>query len=63
MKFIDFVKEYPDEESCILHFRKVKEKKGIFCARCGHTSHYWIRLTGHTTARSVATELRCGAEQ
>lgn len=41
MNFIDFVKQHPDEESCIQHFRMVKEKKGIVCARCGHTSHYW----------------------
>ena len=41
MKFIDFVKQHPDEESCIQHFRRIKEEKGIVCARCGHTSHYW----------------------
>lgn len=41
MNFIDFVKQHPDEKSCIQHFRKIKEEKGIVCARCGHTSHYW----------------------
>jgi len=41
MNFIDFVKPHPDEKSCIQHFRRVKEEKGIVCARCGHTSHYW----------------------
>ena len=41
MNFIDFVKQHPDEKSCIQHFRRVKEEKGIVCARCGHTSHYW----------------------
>lgn len=41
MNFIDFVKQHPDEESCIQHFRSIKEEKGIVCASCGNTSHYW----------------------
>jgi hypothetical protein len=41
MNFIDFVKKYPSEASCIKHFREVKEAKGIVCKKCGSTRHYW----------------------
>ena len=41
MNFIDFVKKYPDEASCIRHFREVKELKGVTCKKCGSTRHYW----------------------
>jgi len=41
MNFIDFIKRYPDEASCIGHFRNVKEQKGIICKKCGNTRHYW----------------------
>jgi len=41
MNFIDFTKLYPDEASCIQHFKSIKEKRGIVCKKCGSTSHYW----------------------
>ena len=41
MNFIDFVKRYPTEASCIKHFREVKEAKGVVCKKCGSTRHYW----------------------
>jgi len=43
MNFIDFVKKYPNEISCIAHFRQAKESKGIVCKKCGSTRHYWNR--------------------
>ena len=44
MNFIDFVKRYPTESSCIEHFRKVKESRGITCKKCGSTQHYWNKV-------------------
>jgi hypothetical protein len=41
MNFIEFAKQHPDEDSCIQHFRKIKEEKGIICAKCGNATHYW----------------------
>jgi len=41
MKFNEFLKQFPDEESCLQHFRKVKESQGITCPKCGNTVHYW----------------------
>lgn len=60
--FIDFVKQHPDEESCIQHFRRAKEKKGIVCPRCGHTEHYWNKThkSHDCKACGYRTTLRSG---
>ena len=41
MKLIDFYKNYPDEASCKLEFKRYREQEGITCMKCGNTSHYW----------------------
>jgi transposase-like protein len=41
MNFIEFTKLYPDEDSCIKHFRELKEKQGLVCPFCGSTEFYW----------------------
>ena len=62
MNFIDFVKKYPDEASCILHFREVKERKGVVCKKCGGTHHYWNRTynSHDCSICSYRTTLRSG---
>lgn len=41
MGILDFYKEYPDEESCKLKFKAVRDKEGVTCKKCGCTEHYW----------------------
>lgn len=62
MNFIDFVKRFPNEESCIKHFRAVKEQKGIVCKSCGNSHHYWNRVhIAHDCANcGYRTTLRSG---
>ncbi|GHV26633.1 DDE transposase [Bacteroidia bacterium] len=43
MNIFDFTKNFPDEESCILHFKAQREQKGVVCPKCGGTEHYWLR--------------------
>ena len=34
MKVFEFIENFPDEESCKLHFKEVREKDGIVCTPC-----------------------------
>jgi len=43
MNLINFINDFPDEKSCILHFKEVREKQGIVCKKCGGTKHYWLK--------------------
>jgi len=43
MNLINFISEFPDEESCILHFKEVREKQDVVCKKCGCTKHYWLK--------------------
>lgn len=33
---------YPDEKSCRLRLRRVREQQGIICKNCGCKKHYWL---------------------
>ncbi len=41
MAILDFYKDYPDEESCKLKFKAVRDKEGVICKKCGCQDHYW----------------------
>ena len=41
MNLIDFVKVFPDEESCKQKFKEYREQVGVVCSNCGGKSHYW----------------------
>lgn len=43
MNLLDFVTQYPDEESCKAKFKEMRDKHGVVCPRCGSTEHYWKR--------------------
>lgn len=43
VKLIKFIEDFPDEQSCKLHFKEVREKQGIICKKCGNTKHYWLK--------------------
>lgn len=43
MNIIKFISDYPDERSCKLHFKAIREEQGIKCKKCGCTKHYWLQ--------------------
>jgi len=43
VNIIKFIEDFPDEQSCKEHFRKVREQEGITCKRCGSPKHYWLK--------------------
>lgn len=41
MRILDFYKEYPDELSCKLKFKEIRDQEGVICKKCNCTDHYW----------------------
>lgn len=42
MIFLEFLKKFPNEEACKMHFKLTREKEGVVCKRCRCTEHYWL---------------------
>lgn len=42
MNLVEFLNRFPSEQSCIDHFRGMKEKDLIVCDQCGSIRHYWL---------------------
>lgn len=42
MNLLDFISEFPDEASCRLKFRSVRDQKGVVCKKCQSENHYWL---------------------
>ena len=43
MLLLEFIEHYPTESSCKSAFKSERERQGITCAKCGSTSHYWLK--------------------
>jgi len=41
MSLINFIEQFPDEESCKLKFKEYRDNVGVTCSKCGGTEHYW----------------------
>lgn len=41
MNLINFIEQFPDELSCKLKFKAMRDEAGIICRHCGGTNHYW----------------------
>lgn len=41
MKLLEFISQYPDEESCIKKLKEIKDAQAQVCPKCGCQSHYW----------------------
>lgn len=41
MALIDFITEFPDEQSCKNKFKAFREQLGVVCPKCNGTDHYW----------------------
>ena len=41
MNLLEFVNQFPDEESCKRKWKEIREKEGVVCPICGCKEHYW----------------------
>lgn len=41
MNLFDFHQTFKDEDSCIRHFKELREGLGITCKKCTSNNHYW----------------------
>lgn len=65
MNLLDFSDYFPNENSCIEHFKLRREKLGLSCAKCKNTTHYWkkdkiafqCKKCGYRTALRSGTTL------
>lgn len=62
MNLIDFNHEFPDENSCRIHFKEVRDKAGVECKKCGGTHHWWLnsRQMYHCKNCGKRTSLKAG---
>lgn len=62
MKIYEFSQRFPDEVSCKLHFKEVREREGICCKKCSGTVHYWLQAKWQWQCKACRfrTTLRSG---
>ncbi len=62
MNILRFVEEFPDEQSCIIHFKSCREQEGVFCKKCNSKEHYWLqnKLQWECKVCKFRTTLRSG---
>ncbi len=41
MNLINFIEQFPDETSCKLKFKEMRDTVGVTCRHCGSKDHYW----------------------
>jgi DNA-directed RNA polymerase subunit RPC12/RpoP len=42
MNLLNFIKQFPDEETCRKKFKEIRDKEGVKCKKCGNLDHYWL---------------------
>lgn len=62
MNLLNFISEFPDEQSCREHFRKQREHEGLVCKHCASSKHYWLKgkWQWQCSACGFRTTLRSG---
>lgn len=62
MNLLNFIKDFPDEDSCKVKFKEIRDKQGIICPHCGCKEHYWKRDKWQYECKSCSyrTTLRSG---
>lgn len=62
MNLLNFITDFPDEDSCRLKFKEIRDKQGIVCPHCGGKEHYWKRDKWQYECKSCnyRTTLRSG---
>lgn len=41
MTLINFIEQFPDENSCKQKFKEYRDHVGVVCSKCGGKEHYW----------------------
>jgi Zn finger protein HypA/HybF involved in hydrogenase expression len=41
MTLVDFITEYPSEESCKQKLKQYRDEVSVTCSHCGAEAHYW----------------------
>lgn len=41
MNLLNFIEQFPTEESCMVKFKEVRDNVGITCSSCESKDHYW----------------------
>lgn len=41
MNLLNFIGQYPDEDSCKLKLKAIRDNEGVVCRHCGSKDHYW----------------------
>jgi transposase-like protein len=57
MTLIDFISQFPDEESCKQKFKEYREQVGVVCPCCGGTEHYWKKDKEQYECKSCKTRI------
>lgn len=62
MSFIEFTQKYHTEEKCVVLFKELRDKCGVYCNRCGHDQHYWLSTRSRYRCKNCGweTTLRSG---
>ena len=55
MNLLDFIQTFPDEDSCKVKFKEIREKEGVVCRKCGCKEHYWLSTIEYFKCK------KCGA--
>lgn len=43
MNLLNFIEQFPDEDSCKIKFKEVRDNVGVICSACESKEHYWKR--------------------
>ena len=62
MNVLEFFEQFPDEQSCLDHFKQNREYQGVVCKKCSCTKHYWLKAKSQWQCSSCKfrTTLRSG---
>lgn len=57
MSLISFIERFPDEESCKMEFKRIRDNQGVVCKKCGHTEHYWLKNKDSYECKACRTRM------
>ena len=43
MNLLNFIQQFPDEQSCIERFKAQRDRDGVICSKCGSREHFWLK--------------------
>jgi len=44
MNLLNFISQFPDEDSCKLKFKEFRDQVGVSCSKCNSKEHRWIQI-------------------